>query len=134
MRFYAYVILMFAIALVFYLMGYQPVLFYVFQNQGSGFMNAQDVLMSFARMFTSEQGLTYLLALAVVGVVATLTGSFAALYIIPLLMLVAILNFLIFPFSFVFDPALPEIIKVPVVVFFNLITILALSTFIRGQS
>jgi len=148
MRLGFYIMILFSLSLVFYFLGYQSPLLQTLNNQGctqaeidaaeaSGeSLNCALSVESFVRVLasnmTSDNALAAILGIAVIGAAALLTG-FGAIYIIPLMMLLAFLNFVVFPISFIFDPALPAIIKFPFVVFFNLLTILAIVSFTRGN-
>lgn len=149
MRLATYVILLFALSVVFYFLGYQSPLMQLLSNQGcseaqiaaaeaSGEsldcnLNPATFLQTLASNMVSDNALAGLLGIAVIGAVALLTG-FGAIYIIPLMMLLAFLNFVVFPISFIFDPMLPALIKYPIIVFFNIITILAIVSFTRGNT
>ena len=63
--------------------------------------------------------------------VSFLTG-FAAMYVIPAILLVAFINFVIIPYSFLTDVAMPWPLPVLLFGIFNTITVLAVADFIRG--
>jgi hypothetical protein len=67
------------------------------------------------------------------GLAALITG-FSAIYVIPIILLLAFLNFFIFPLGFVFGgtDVVPDILKTPIIAFFNVLTVLAVTNFIRG--
>lgn len=143
MRLGAYIFLIFSISLVLYFMGYTSVLLELFGNQGS---KPIVLLCSEAEVGEGCSGLINNMInailnptgmLAVVGLivaVALITG-FSAMYLIPLLLLIAILDFVVFPFSFILDPAtLPPEFGIPIIVLFNLLTVMAITNFIRGGS
>lgn len=133
MRFGAYVMLMFSIALVMYLLGFQSILLYIWTNQNENALEHKDVLTEIAHSITSEEGLQLLLGIAVIGVVATLLGGFGATFLVPLLILLVVLNYVVFPISFLIDPNVPAIIRIPAIIFINILTILSILDFIRGR-
>ena len=57
--------------------------------------------------------------------------GFGITYVIPIVMLFAFLNFLVFPIGSLFDPqsAIPDSIKLLVLAFFNIMTILTLLSY-----
>lgn len=134
MRFSGYVLLLFSISLVFYLMGFKSVLLVtLFDNQGGDAFEPQGFLGKVAEGTLAPQNAIALLGIGVVATLAvSLVAGYAAIYIIPMAILIMILNFVVYPFSFIIDPATPDIIKFPLVVFFNILSILALLSFIRG--
>jgi hypothetical protein len=149
MRLASYLVLLFSLSLVFYFLGYQSPLMQLLNNQGCSqaqidaaeaagtSLNCSLTVSSFLQVLasnmTSDNALGALLGIAVVGAAVLLTG-FGAIYIVPLLMLLAFFNYVVFPISFILDPALPPIIKYPLAVFFNLLTILAIVSFVRGNA
>lgn len=70
------------------------------------------------------------------GVLAALLGGFSAMYIIPALIIIAIVNLVVMPYSFLFDPSIPEsvfnFLFIPLIAIFNIITVLAVIDFVRG--
>ena len=153
MRLETYIMLMFSISIVFYFLGYQSPLLMVLTNQGctqaqidaaeiagtslscsitpASFLTVLASNMTIDNM-TSDNAIAALLAIAVTGAAVLLSG-FGAIYIIPLMMLLAFMNYVVFPISFIFDPLLPAIIKYPLIVFFNLLMILSIISFTRGS-
>jgi hypothetical protein len=95
-------------------------------------MDPQAFLKVIAGNITSDQGLQSLLLIAIAGFAVSLLTGFGAMYIMPLLMLLAFLNYVVFPISFIADPLLPAYVKYPLFAFFNIIGILAYVSFIRG--
>ncbi len=138
MRFGAYVMLMFCISLVFYIIGYRSIALMTLYNNQAAVSNADgsiDYLRFVGVIVTSAITPQNALGLVVVGIAAaatTLLLGFAAIYIIPIAMLLLVMNYLLYPFSFVFDPSMPDIVKIPLYVFFNLMTMLAVMSFARG--
>jgi hypothetical protein len=148
MRLETYIMLLFSITIVFYFLGYQSPLMQVLTNQGctqaqidaaalaGTSLNCSITPASFltvlASNMTSDNAIAALLGIAVIGAAVLLSG-FGAIYIIPLMMLLAFMNYVVFPISFIFDPLLPAIIKYPLIVFFNLLMILSIVSFTRGN-
>lgn len=148
MRLETYIMLMFSISIVFYFLGYTSPLMMVLNNQGctqaqidaaaiagtslSCSITPSSFLTVLASNMTSDNAIAALLGIAVIGAAVLLSG-FGAIYIIPLMMLLAFMNYVVFPISFIFDPLLPAIIKYPLIVFFNLLMILSIISFTRGS-
>ena len=131
MRLTAYIILLFSISFVFYLLGYTNLLTYYAEQQG-GTLDFDGVLKTLTQAILSDEGLSILLGVAITGLVATLIGGFGAMYVFPIVMLLVFANYMLFPLSFLLDQSLPEIIKLPLIVLFNLLTLLTIITFVRG--
>lgn len=135
MRFVAYVMLLFCVSLMLYFMGYRPIID-LFNAKGSGILAIScpvDPSNPTAIPICTNQdyvmGAVFLFILGATGLVALMSG-FAALYVIPMLLLMAVLNFFIFPLNFIFGA--PELLRIPVLAFYNIITVLAAMNFIRG--
>jgi hypothetical protein len=131
MRLIAYTILLFSVSLMLYLLGYTNLLSYYAEQQG-GPMDFVGILKTLAKALLSDEGLSVLLGVAITGLIATILGGFGAMYIFPMLTLLVFANYLLFPLSFLLDQDMPEIVKLPLVVFFNLLTLLTVITFVRG--
>jgi hypothetical protein len=131
---------MFAISLVFYFMGFTSVLGYMADNHETQF---GSLFMPLAceegtDCDTNDNALLNLIITSVsigaLGIVIALFTGYSAVYLVPILLLIAILNLVVFPISFIFDPSMSEFIKIPLVMFFNVMTILAIVNFIRGAT
>jgi hypothetical protein len=140
MRLEAYVILTFSIGLVLYLLGYQSIgIMMLFGQQGGGFLDFGTILNVMTSSILNGGSGTGPLAVIGLGLVAAaataLILGFSALFIIPIVMLIALLNFLVFPFSFLItapnDP-IASAFYIPFVVFMNILCVLALASFVRG--
>lgn len=59
-----------------------------------------------------------------------LISGYSAIYIVPILILIAILNFFVFPLNFLYN--YPEL-TVPALAVFNVLTVLASTDFIKGR-
>jgi len=138
MRFGAYVLFMLSIVLVFYFMGYKSEAMTKFQDQQAGITKADgsiDIptfLGNMAESALAPQNLLSSIVVALAAVAGSLILGYAAIYIIPIAMLIFIVNYVVFPFSFVIDPGTPDMIRIPVMVFLNALTMLAILSFVRG--
>lgn len=136
MRLGAYVFLLFSLSVMCYLFGYPSILLFMYNNNGEANQDLPSLISNMAAAFLNPSNGLALLAvagLAVSVLAAFLGGGYIAIYLVPMIILVFILNFVIFPLSFIFDSALPTTIKVILVSFFNLLTILAGTSFVRGS-
>lgn len=102
--------------------------------QGETSLQPLDILSLLADTVLSDIGLLALGIITAVGVVASLLAGFGATFLIPLLILTAIMTYVVFPISFIFDPSLPILLKAPVLVLFNILTIFSIVDFMRGRS
>lgn len=147
MRFTAYVTLMICMAMTFYWLGYQSVggaLITQYNSQCTtttpggtctpGPMNIGDILMHIAQASMQNQSLAQLLLITLVaGTLAAVLGGFGSMYIIPMIILAAVLNWFVFPLGFIVETGVfPDYIAVPLVVLFNGLMILTVVTFVRG--
>lgn len=137
MRFFGYVILLFSISAFLYLMGYGPIYKYFGQDPGdtshSDRGTPYKVACPASNIFCTDTTILIGVMIAAVlgaGALVALGGGFAAFYIVPLILLIALLNFVIFPFDFVF--MLPAPLSVILVVLLNILTVFALLSFTRG--
>jgi hypothetical protein len=110
MRLTVYIMLLFSLSLVFYFLGYTNPLTQLMNNQGctqaqidaaaaagtslNCAINIEGFLRTLASNMTSDSGLASLLAIGIIGAAALLSG-FGAIYIVPLMMLLAFLNLLL---------------------------------------
>jgi hypothetical protein len=130
MRFTAYIIFVFSVSLVLYFLGYGPIV-NVFNSRGGSILNIDcPEGTPFCTDNNVILGAIFSVVLLAVGALILLITGFSAMYIIPAVILIAVLNFLIFPFDFIFSA--PTYISVPIVAFFNIISVLAVLNFIRG--
>lgn len=133
MRLGAYILLMFSISLVFYLMGYKSVaLQALYDAQAGGTFDISVFIGKLAEGALAPQNALGTVLALIAGAAATLVMGYAAVYIIPLAFLLIFLNTVVYPFSFVIDDAMPNEVKVPLVVLFNLLSIMAVLSFTRG--
>jgi hypothetical protein len=137
MRFGAFAILMFSISLVLYLMGYGPMVT-VFGEQGetplslncpNGEVSCTDtnsVLGSFINVIVTGG------AAVGIGLLVAFISGYSATYVIPILIIIAALQFFVFPLNFLMSEGIPDIIAIPALFFFNILTVLAALHFVRG--
>lgn len=144
MRLSTYLALLFSISLVFYLMGFPSVASMVEAKGGDlftiiGVGDSDDVINDISTNSGSSQntilgvifGGTVFMA---VGILSLILG-FSAIYIIPLLILIGALNYFVFPIGVIFaDTQMPAVLSVSIIFFFNFITVMAIITFVRGNS
>lgn len=129
--------LWFSISLVLYLMGYSSLIINTYaehakESSSSGFLEISDVLRIMANAVLSPSGLQLLLIGAVAALSSLLLGGFGSMYIVPMMLLLSILNLFVFPFSFIVSASIPSYVSIPLVVFINLLTLLCITTFVRG--
>ena len=148
MRLTAFVIMMFSISLVMYFMGFQSPILYLWNNQGGTYMQPQCVATNNSACLQSGAAnivgnalvpggdtiLAGLTGLALVGVVASLLGGFSAVYILPLLIVSAVLGYLILPVSMLFSLAMPDVVRIPLIVLYNILVVITVVGFVRGQA
>jgi len=135
MRFGAYIMLLFSINLIFYAMGYHSYgIAQVFSAQGSNWLTMDGIItgLTNAILNPSPAILTVMAGITIAAIASLLLG-FSAIYIIPLVMLFALLNYFAFPLSIIdaHDPMLGTFGMV-IVVFLNLLSLLAITSFVRG--
>ena len=134
MRLTAYAFLIFFLSATFYLMGFTSPLMDMYNQQQGQPISIPDLLSKMITAILTEEGLIQLGVVATAAVVVTLLTGFGAIYIFPILFLLVVLNYIIFPLSFVFDASMPDILKILLVAFFNMLTVLFIMNFVRGQS
>lgn len=135
MRFAAYIVLLFSISVMFWMFGYPSAIMYLYtQSAEEATDPAALIFLMASNLLNSEAGIV-LLGLTGVAVIlaAFLSGGFIAMFIVPMIIMMAVLNFLVFPLSFLFDASLPMEIRVIGVLFFNMLTVLATLSFVRGS-
>jgi hypothetical protein len=145
MRLTTYFIIMFSIELMLYFMGYPTFmngLWAIFQGQ----IDPATIFSSLVQAVATTNPLTLLLGGAIVGV-AVLAG-FSAMFIIPMMILLSLLNYVVIPTSF-FLPAgcsspasaallgavcQPDSLGLVVIIFLNICTLLTYVEFVRGSA
>lgn len=124
---YVYLILGMSIAL--YLAGYAPPFVALMQNFNQENI-AQVLINSFLAIFTNP---IFLISLGIAGISSFVSaGNFSIMYIFPILMIVALLNFFVIPTSFLLQADLPDAFKLIASTFINVTMSLAIVNFIRG--
>jgi hypothetical protein len=134
MRFESYVILLFSITLVFHLLGMgKPIVDLYPDGQ---FISLDSIIPNLLSKISSSAGMTDLLGqiAVVLGAVAVnvLLGGFAAVYIVPMIIFSFFVHYFIFPLDFIFTMVVDDSAKVFIVIFFNILQIMALVQFTRG--
>lgn len=144
MRLGAYVLMLFSMSLVFFLMGYDPLLLSsansysqsmnnTYTAQGGSTLTEGGVIGAMAGVTLEPNiAIATIIGALVAAYAASLVMGFSAIYIIPMAILIGILNLLIFPISFIVDPSVPQIISIPAVVLMNIFLILSILSFVRG--
>lgn len=129
MRFTAYIILLFSISLSLYFLGYQPIAVQ-FLAQGSTPVHINCEGQAVCQDQNVILGSVFFFLIASAALITLVTG-FSAIYVIPIFILLAILNFFILPLNFMMSVQEP-LIKYPILALLNMLTVLAVSNFIRG--
>ncbi len=100
MRFVAYVIMLFSFSVILYYMGYGPIIT-IFEEKGAAPLSISCPAGNpFCTDTTVVIGAMIFIILSA-GILVTLVSGFSSFYIVPLLLLIAVLNFVIFPFNFI---------------------------------
>lgn len=129
MRLTGYILLLFSISLVLYYLGYGPII-NIFTERGA---QPLSITCETGETFCTDSTVVLGAIIAVTlgaSVLVTLVAGFSAIYIVPLLLLIALLNFVMFPFDFIMSA--PEAISIPILTLFNILTVLAVLNFVRG--
>jgi hypothetical protein len=125
---------MFSISVVFYFLGFPPLLTRLFDTQGQ-FIDIGVLLKTLFESIGTTSALTTLGLSLATAVLLTYFSGFGAVYVLPLFLLVGFLNLFVFPVSFLLDPAnvaMPVELNIVLQVFFNILTALTIIDFIRG--
>ena len=131
-----YLMLLFGISISLYCIGYQPLLFHLMQCTGTDVCApepgmGQTVFNSLTSFITNPAflGITAI-ALFVPFLIG---GSFGLMYIIPLIIVFALSNFLLLPMDFLLAYSMPLMLKIIILGFMELLQILTIVSFIRGS-
>lgn len=74
-----------------------------------------------------------LLMIAAAGILSSLLLGFSAIYVMAIIILLAILNFFVFPFGiFINDAIIDPYLQLPLLFVFNVLTVLGFTDFVRG--
>lgn len=136
MRLSAYLILLFSVGLILYFMGYAPII-NIFNAKGASPLSISCPNTDKYCQQNNATNTGVVLGASILAILgATALGSliigYSAIFIIPIVLLIGLLNFFVFPLNFMMDPSFPDIIKYPVLAFFNILTVLAVLNFVRG--
>lgn len=126
-----YIFLLFGISLVFYLGGYQALMWNALSNEvGTDQTIGESFLNSLGDIFSNP---TLLAILGVSAVTSFLLGgaSFSAVFIIPLFILGVLANVFIIPSTLFFDPSV-GFIGTALGLFMNILLMLAIVNFMKG--
>jgi len=146
MRMWTYVILMFAMTAIMYMSGETSVMTQIYAQQGNGTLSATDKTPSGWDTISILNYKTWVGSLGVFNTIMVfftilvgaglLTSSlgFGSFFIFPAFALFAVFNFIIFPFSGILSPSssMPDIVRIPIIVLFNLLLVMSILSFIRG--
>jgi len=132
MRFAEYIILMFAIATSLYFLGYKPLAIQYIEMGSTPTKIACPADDPICTNNTVVIGAIFAALILAAGLLV-LVQSFSAIYVIPIFILLAILNFFILPLDFLMTVQEP-FIKYPVLGLLNVLTVLAITNFIRGNT
>jgi len=142
MRLSYYFVLIFAMQLGLYLIGYSPPLLSLWINQG-GVINPAVFLQGIAQALTSDAGVTGILAIVGLALASYFLG-FSAMFLIPLSILLFLSNLFVFPSQFLFGnsctnfiangpPCTPPFFALPILIIMNMLLIFAYVEFTRGS-
>ena len=146
MRMWTYVILMFAMTAVMYMSGETSVMAQMYAQQGNGTLSATDktpsgwdaVSVLSPETWKGSLGvfntiMIFFTILVSAGLLMTSLG-FGSFFIFPAFALFAVFNFIIFPFSGILSPSstMPDIVRIPIIVLFNILLVMSILSFIRG--
>jgi hypothetical protein len=130
-----YVFLLFGISLALYFIGYQSALFQILDCSpptcNPSDQTAIDFLNRILTAITTNPAVLGLLGVSLVAPIL-LGGSFAVMYVIPVILILVASNFLLLPTSFLFDTAMPDPIKLIIIGFMEIMLLLTIMTFVRG--
>lgn len=124
-----------AIVIVFYFLGYPPSIINILNASylnGNGALDIKTLLIAIFNSITTDAGLAALGISALAALALTFLSGFGAIYIIPIFIIIVVLNLFAFPLSTIITASTPDIIKVPLLLFFNMLLLLTAITFIRG--
>lgn len=144
MKWSHYVFLMTGLSLMLYLMGYTPVV-NLFEDKADPLQlvktNADDSINFDGTINPDEEtdnnilmAALFIGVLSIIGISISFLTGFGATYVLPMVILMAVLNFFIFPINFLFTDATPDIIRIPAVVILNILLVLAVLDFTRGNA
>jgi len=123
-----------AIVIVFYFLGYPPGIINVISSSytSGGVLDIKLTLIALFNSIASTDGLAALGISAVAALALTFLSGFGAIYIIPIFIIIVVFNVFAFPVSSIITSATPDIVRIPLLLFFNVLLLLTAITFIRG--
>jgi hypothetical protein len=131
-----YIFLLFGISISLFFVGYKPLLFSMLQCSTASATCvptanfAQGIINSLLSLLTNPG---FLLGAGVALFVPFLIGgSFSVYYVIPILMISVLGNFLLLPTDFILQTTLPAEIQMIMLGFMNLLLLLTVIEFVRG--
>jgi len=132
MKLSTYIMILFSVSLFFYLVDYQPIAFEtILSSIGNEPLTIRGLINLFFSIFQNE---AFLLVLAGSLVTAFLLGgsNFSLVYLVPIFLLLMVTNIFVFPTSFLFDSAIPFLMRVIIGMLFNVFLLLVVVEFIKG--
>lgn len=142
MRLYTYVIILVSASIVFYMAGYQPLLFNIISDTTLGLSNGigESFVNTISQVFSGLTGTGLAVGLFALLGIPLITGlvaggnSFLPVFAVPLIMIAVVLvNFLIIPTEILLDNTVPETLRTIIILFFNVNLMLAILSFVRGD-
>jgi len=134
MRLSVYVIFLFSMTFIFYLLGFTSPAIQQMQQLGEEPKDFITLLKELTSGLLSKSSLELLLGISLATFILSILTGYGATYIFPLIMLLVVANYVILPTSFMFDATMPEVVKVPLIALFNILTIMTILEFARGSA
>lgn len=132
MKMAAYVLLMASVAILMYMAGNESILMGMLNNPSYAALLTTDGSADLAKMNLWVLGAAGILTVALGLAIASLTG-FGSLYIVALILAFAFLNLVVFPIGSILDPSTPDIVKIPMILFFNILLFITIYSEGRGR-
>jgi hypothetical protein len=132
-----YVFFLFGISIALFFLGYQPLIFTMLQCGSDATTCSPTTNFAYTalnELITSIVTNPLVLGIAGIGVISgvLLGGTFAVVYIIPILMIFVLSNFLLLPTDFLLTSGLPWEINMIILGFMNLMLLMTIISFARG--
>ena len=137
MRFFAYVILIFAICTSMYYLGYTPVGYEAIGAKPVKIDPNCEINASLPQCVNQDENKasvigTILVVVLAISIFSALILGYSAIYVIPIFILYAVVNFFVLPTDFMMGVDVP-LIKYPVLGLLNILCASAVVNFIRGN-
>jgi hypothetical protein len=148
MRFSAYVMFLLAVSLPLYFLGYNSVVGEFITphpittgNASLNFAPGNQTIQigcdtgdPYCQQQQSQPSVLWIFLALLLGafILATLLTGFAAMYVIPAIILIGVVNLVVLPYSFIQTSGMPLVISIPLLVIFNFITVIASVDLVRG--